>query len=165
MWLQTYCCLRTSTCHLVGSFRKVQVQCCRFTSTETIRTIRDGESRTATSTFTKPLSSDISLSFVQCCFSSTKTIRTIRDGEPRTSTSTFTKPLSSDISLSFVQCCFSSTKTIRTIRDGEPRTSTSTFTQLLGSDFRNLWRSLLWQWLEKGYRNPMLEVWLVGIFL
>ena len=33
----------------------VQVQCC-FTSTETIRTIRDGEPRTATSTFTQLLS-------------------------------------------------------------------------------------------------------------
>ena len=32
------------------------VQCC-FTSTETIRLIRDGESRTATSTFTQLLSS------------------------------------------------------------------------------------------------------------
>ena len=35
----------------------VQVQCC-FTSTETIRTIRDGEPRTATSTFTQLLSSE-----------------------------------------------------------------------------------------------------------
>ena len=37
------------------------VQCC-FTSTETIRTIRDGEPRTATSTFTQLLSSE-----GQCC--------------------------------------------------------------------------------------------------
>ena len=35
----------------------VQVQCC-FTSTETMRLIRDGEPRTATSTFTQLLSSD-----------------------------------------------------------------------------------------------------------
>ena len=34
------------------------VHCC-FTSTETIRTIRDGEPRTATSTFTQLLSSDV----------------------------------------------------------------------------------------------------------
>ena len=34
----------------------VRVQCC-FTSTETVRTIRDGEPRTATSTFTQLLSS------------------------------------------------------------------------------------------------------------
>ena len=36
---------------------QVQVQCC-FTSTETVRTIRDPESRTATSTFTQLFSSD-----------------------------------------------------------------------------------------------------------
>ena len=36
---------------------QVQVQCC-FTSTETIRTIRDGETRTATSSLTQLLSSD-----------------------------------------------------------------------------------------------------------
>ena len=35
----------------------VQVQCC-FSSTETLRTIRDGEPRTATSTSTQVLSSD-----------------------------------------------------------------------------------------------------------
>ena len=35
----------------------VQVQCC-FTSTEAIKTIREGEPRTATSTFTKLLSSE-----------------------------------------------------------------------------------------------------------
>ena len=39
-----------------------QVQCC-LTSTETIRTIRDWEPRTATSAFTKILSSE-------CCFNS-----------------------------------------------------------------------------------------------
>ena len=97
------------------------VQCC-FTSTETIRTIRDGEPRTATSTFTQLLSSEI----VQCCFTSTETIKTIRDGEPRTATSTFTQLLNFEI----VQCCFTSTETIKTIRDGEPRTATSSFTQL-----------------------------------
>ena len=36
--------------------RRVRVQCC-FTSTETIRTIREGEPRTATSTFTQFMSS------------------------------------------------------------------------------------------------------------
>ena len=39
------------------SVTKVQVQCC-FTSTETIRIIMDGETGTATSTFTQLLSSD-----------------------------------------------------------------------------------------------------------
>ena len=66
---------------------------CFFTSTaETIRTIRDREPRTSTSTFTQLLSS-VS---VQCCFTSTETIRTFRDGEPRTVTSTFTQLLSSE---------------------------------------------------------------------
>ena len=39
------------------SSEKATVQCC-FTSTETIRTIRDGEPRTATSTFTQLLTSE-----------------------------------------------------------------------------------------------------------
>ena len=38
----------------------IQVQCC-FTSTETVRTIKDGEARTATSTFTQFLSSEARL--------------------------------------------------------------------------------------------------------
>ena len=70
--------------------RRVRVQCC-FTSTETIRTVREG----ATSTFTQLLSSsDIQ---VQCCMvKSTETRRTTRDGKPRTATSTFTQFLRSD---------------------------------------------------------------------
>ena len=59
-----------------------------------LRTIRDGEPRTATSTFTQLLSSDI---LDQCCFTATETIRTVRDGEPRTATSTFTQLLGSDV--------------------------------------------------------------------
>ena len=65
------------------------------TSTETIRTIRDGEPRTATSTFTQLLSSDMLIQ-VKYCSTSTETIRTIRDGEPRTPTSIFTQLLSSE---------------------------------------------------------------------
>ena len=74
------------------------VQCC-FTATGTIRLIRDGESRTATSTFTQLLSyvelnvlgcrvdilgtnCDQCVSMVQCCFTSTETIRLIRTGSP-----------------------------------------------------------------------------------
>ena len=50
--------------------------------------IRDGEPRTATTTFTHSfLSSETLFKFsvvqVQCCFTSTETIRTTRDGEPR----------------------------------------------------------------------------------
>ena len=65
-----------------------KVQCC-FTSTETVRTIRDGELGTTTSTFTQLLGSD--LSEVQCCLTSTETIRTIREWDPRTAASTFTQ--------------------------------------------------------------------------
>ena len=89
-----------------------RVHCC-FTSTDTIGTIRDGEPRTATSTFTQFLSSVI----VQRCFTSTETTRTVKDGEPRTATSTFTQFL-------LLSCCFTSTESIKTIRDGEPRTAT-----------------------------------------
>ena len=62
-------------------------------SAETVGTVRDGEPRTATSTFTLLLSSEI----LQCCFTSTEAVWTIRDGEPRTATSTFTQLLSSEI--------------------------------------------------------------------
>ena len=65
-------------------------------SAETIRIIRDGEPRTATSTFTQLLNSELQPVQVQCCFTSTETVRTIRDGEPRTATSTFTQLLSSN---------------------------------------------------------------------
>ena len=58
------------------------------------RFIRDGEPRTATSTFTQILNSAKTVR-VQCCFMSTETMRTIRDREPRTATSTFTQLLSS----------------------------------------------------------------------
>ena len=69
------------------------------TSTETIRTIRDGEPRTATSTFTQLLSSAFGLVQVQCCVTSTETIRNIMDRKPRTATSTFTQLLSSGVCL------------------------------------------------------------------
>ena len=61
----------------------------------TITTIRDGEPRTATSTFTQIPSSE--LCSVQCCFRSTETIRTIRDGEPGMATSTLTQLLGSSV--------------------------------------------------------------------
>ena len=50
--------LKCTGCHKVCT---VQVQCC-FTSTETTRTIRDGEPRTAACTFTYLLSSGVILS-------------------------------------------------------------------------------------------------------
>ena len=54
--------------------------------------MRDGEPRTATSTFTWQL---LRSEIVQCYFTSTETIRTVRDGEPRMATSTFIQLLSS----------------------------------------------------------------------
>ena len=50
----SFCCC--SFARPVRRLRHIQfVQCC-FTSTETVRTVRDGETRTSTSTFTQPLS-------------------------------------------------------------------------------------------------------------
>ena len=54
-----------------------------YASTETVRTVRDGEPRTPTSTFTQLLSS------VKVVQVNTETVRTVRDREPMTSTSTF----------------------------------------------------------------------------
>ena len=83
-------CLKTPVRNALSS-----VHCCS-TSTETKRTIRDEESRMATSTFTQLLSSYSFGSLGQCCFTSTETKRTIRDGESRMATSTFTQLLSSE---------------------------------------------------------------------
>ena len=60
-------------CHTVSPITLMShhVQCC-LTSTETIKTIRDEETRTSTSTFTQLLSSDMMVQF-QCCFTSTFT--------------------------------------------------------------------------------------------
>ena len=56
----------------------VQVQCC-FTSTETIRTIRDGDRHLDFDTAPEFRLLDIIVQ-VQCCFTSTETIKTTRDG-------------------------------------------------------------------------------------
>ena len=103
--------------------RSSMVQC-RFTSTETLRTIRDVEPGTATSTLAQLLSSERIRVRAQCCFASTEAVRTIR--APRLSHS-------SERIRVRAQCCFMSTETIRTIRDVKPRTATSTFTQRLSS--------------------------------
>ena len=79
----------TSTLTQLLSSADIQVQCC-FTFTETIRTIRDGESRTATETIRTIRDGESR--------TATETIRTIRDGESRTATSTFTQLLSSLLS-------------------------------------------------------------------
>ena len=67
------------------------VQCC-CTSSETVRTIRDGEPRTSTSTFTQlwvTLASSVLL-YVH------KDHKANKDREPRTATSTFTQLLRSE---------------------------------------------------------------------
>ena len=62
-----------------------------------LRTTRDREPRTATSTFTQLLSSVCQLSLLlKCCYTSAETVRTIRNGEPTTATSTSTQLLSSE---------------------------------------------------------------------
>ena len=62
-------------------------------STETVQTVRDGEPRTSTSTFTHLQSSDPQWFSVALLVQS---VRTIGDEEPRTATSTSTQLLSSD---------------------------------------------------------------------
>ena len=52
-----------------------------FTSTETLRTVRDGEPRTATSAFTHLLGSGLWTLFLSWCYTSTETVWLIRDGE------------------------------------------------------------------------------------
>ena len=55
----------------------LHLQCC-FTSTEAVRTINDGEPRTATSTFTQLPNSEWPVVF-RCCSPSTETVMTIKD--------------------------------------------------------------------------------------
>ena len=96
------------------------LQCC-FTSTATVRTFRDREPRTATSTFTQLMSTGDSQ---RPMFLYVHRKRKIRDVEPRTTTSTFTQLLSELWNFA-----------LRSQRPyGEPRTDTSIFTQLLSSE-------------------------------
>ena len=92
-----------------------------------IRTIRDGEPRSATSIFSQLQSYDST--FNQCFLTSTETVRTFRDGEPRSATSIFTQLQSYDNT--FNQCFLTSTETVSTFRDGELRSAISIFSQLL----------------------------------
>ena len=56
------------------------VQLCCFTSTENVRTIRDGEPMTSSLTFSQPLSSVYSGSWLKCCFTSTETVGLLGTG-------------------------------------------------------------------------------------
>ena len=75
---------------------QVQVQCC-FTSTETIRTVRDWKPRTATSTFTQLLNSVGKLLLLLQMLLYVH--RDHKDGEPMTAISAFTQLLSSVVKL------------------------------------------------------------------
>ena len=99
-------------------------ECC-FTSTEIVRTIRDGEPRTATSTFT---ASELCLKFNVALHPQRPYIGTIMDGKPRAATSTFTQLLSSEEGFGSVLLYVH-----RNRKDGKPSTAISTFTQLLNS--------------------------------
>ena len=121
-----------------GTLRTRRARQCRFTSTETKRTITDEEPITATSTFTQLLGS-VSLFRVQvqCCFMSTETERTIRDGETRTATSTFTQLLSSaDILILRLSSTTSIVQELCESRGGRPEPSVLT-SLLLSVDVKN----------------------------
>ena len=103
----------------------------RFTSTETMRRIRDGKPRMFTSTFTKLLSSELSLFKFSFALRPQRPWGLLgsRGRPPRLPHSSWalSHPCSSSVLL-YVH------RDIRTSRDWEPRTSTSTSTQLLSSD-------------------------------
>ena len=115
----TACCVHCADIQSTQSLRcglLPNIQCC-FTSTETVRTIRDGEPRTSASTFTQLLS------FGLLCASVLIYVCQRTSGPPAHSLSCGL--LAKSIMLLY---CFTSTVTVfRTIRDGEPRTATSTF--------------------------------------
>ena len=83
------------------------------------RLIRDGEPRTATSTFTQLLSSE--LVFAEVLLYVHKNRRLIRDGEPRTATSTFTQVLSPELVFDeVVEVLLYVHRNRRLIKDGSP---------------------------------------------
>ena len=91
--------------HCAVQTTQIQGQCC-FTSTETVRTVRDGELGTSTETVRTVRDRELG--------TSTETVRTVRDGELRTSTETVRTVRDGELR--------TSTETVRTIRDGELRT-------------------------------------------
>ena len=108
---------------------------CCLASSKTIRTVMDGEPRTATSTFTQlPTSAENTFLFFFFCVAwrPQRLYGLLWTGEPRTATSTFTQlPTSAENTFLFFFCvAWRPQRTIRTIMDGEPRMATSTFTQL-----------------------------------
>ena len=104
------------------------VQCC-FTFTETIRTVRDGEPRTSTSTVTQLLSSETLQFQFSVALHPRKPYGLLGTGSPGRPTSTLTQLLSSEI----LQFQFS--VALRSQRPyGLLETSTLTVTRLLSSE-------------------------------
>ena len=95
-----------------ASDTRSSVQCC-FTSTQSVRTIRDGEPRTVTSTSHSSLVLWPAVrSLLLCC-----TIQSLFSALSRRVGA---------LQISVIIFIITSTETMRTIRDGEPRTATST---------------------------------------
>ena len=88
---------RTATSTFTQLLISFQVQCC-FTSTETTRTVRDGEPRTSTSTLTQLLTFDYVTAFVLALIAFTEKTSGLlgTSGLPRTATSIFSQLRSSD---------------------------------------------------------------------
>ena len=147
---------------------------CSFTSTETIRTIRDGAPRTATPIFPQLLSSECSggsrsmLLYVHRDHNYGLLGTGSRGQPPRL---TFSQLLSShtdihrylllaSVALAYqnclFQCCLTSTETIRFIKDGEPRMAASTFSQLLSSH-TDMRRYLLLASVALAYQNCLFQ--------
>ena len=108
------------------------VQCC-FTSTEDVRTVRDGEPRTSTSTLTQLLNSDTPREFKLNVAYVHRDRRYYWVRGPRASTSTLTQLLSSDTPRMLK---FNVALRPQRIRDGGLRMSTTTLTQIPSSDPR-----------------------------
>ena len=118
--------------------KALQIQCC-FTSTETIRTIRDVEPRTATSTFTQLLTSAwqdgrrVIWTIRVVTFLLELTIMWYRFpdwfgcGEGDSPCALWFGLLNTPTNISGSVLLYVH-RTIRLIRDGEPKTATSTFT-------------------------------------
>ena len=94
-----------------------------FYPSESIRTIRDREPRTSTSTCTQLLRSESIFARVWCWFTSAETVGIIRNREPRTSTSTFTQLLSSEMECDTFgwRVALHIHRNHRCIKDGRPR--------------------------------------------
>ena len=128
----TACCVHCADIQSTQSLRcglLPNIQCC-FTSTETVRTIRDGEPRTATSTLTQLLNYKVEILL---------TYNMLSDTPANLLLVCVNMLVENDSKRNFTflwlivpprHCRFTFSETVRTIRDGEPRMSTSSLTHL-----------------------------------